>query len=213
MGVARCVALIAGQRSGHTKGTKRYELHKHAKATLGSGNVAQAVKLPAGEDAREWMAVHVVDFFNAQNIIVGGLSGTACTDLTCPSMTAGKDFEFLWSDPRTKDKPEKVSANQYALKLFAWIQSLLDSPAVFPPRKDQPWPKNFEEIVSKIFQRMFRVYAHLYISHFDKIVALGAEATVNSSLKHLIYFSREFKLLDEKRDCEPLKDLLARICK
>jgi hypothetical protein len=36
----------------------RYDLHKHAKATLGSGNLQAAVKLPETEDRDEWLAVH-----------------------------------------------------------------------------------------------------------------------------------------------------------
>ena len=40
------------------KGTKRYELHKYAKATLGSGNLKLAVKLPEREDLNEWLAVN-----------------------------------------------------------------------------------------------------------------------------------------------------------
>jgi MOB kinase activator 1 len=47
----------------HQAGTKRYELHKLAKKTLGNGAVTvellkQAVKLPTGEDLNEWLAVH-----------------------------------------------------------------------------------------------------------------------------------------------------------
>ena len=45
-------------------GTKRYELHKYAQATLGAGNLHDAVTLPEGEDLNEWLAVNVVDFFN-----------------------------------------------------------------------------------------------------------------------------------------------------
>jgi hypothetical protein len=41
-------------------GTKMAELHKQAKATLGiAQNLRLAVKLPAGEDINEWLAVHV----------------------------------------------------------------------------------------------------------------------------------------------------------
>ena len=31
-------------------GSRRFDLHKHAEATLGAGNLAEAVKLPAGEN-------------------------------------------------------------------------------------------------------------------------------------------------------------------
>lgn len=45
-------------KKSFAKGTKRYELHKHAKATLGSGNLRQAVVLPEREDINEWLAVN-----------------------------------------------------------------------------------------------------------------------------------------------------------
>ena len=42
------------------------------KASLNSGiNLRQVVKLPKGEDFNDWLAVHVVDFFNRINLIYG----------------------------------------------------------------------------------------------------------------------------------------------
>ncbi len=52
------------ERKHFKKGTKRYELHKKAKETLGSGDISMAVKLPEGEDLNEWLATNTVDFFN-----------------------------------------------------------------------------------------------------------------------------------------------------
>ncbi len=40
------------------KKQKAVELHQMAKATLGSGDLKQAVCLPKGEDLNEWLAVH-----------------------------------------------------------------------------------------------------------------------------------------------------------
>lgn len=37
---------------------RQVELLKHASATLGSGNIREAVKLPQGEDVNEWIAVN-----------------------------------------------------------------------------------------------------------------------------------------------------------
>ena len=69
-------------------GTMKYSLHKQAQASLNSGinlrqvtfyqilaindmiwcfkntTDVQVVKLPKGEDFNDWLAVHVVDFFN-----------------------------------------------------------------------------------------------------------------------------------------------------
>lgn len=40
------------------EGSHQYDLMKHAAATLGSGNLRQAVVLPEGEDLNEWVAVN-----------------------------------------------------------------------------------------------------------------------------------------------------------
>lgn len=58
--------LRSGNRSSKTfkpkknipEGSHQYELLKHAEATLGSGNLRQAVMLPEGEDLNEWIAVN-----------------------------------------------------------------------------------------------------------------------------------------------------------
>lgn len=44
--------------ASYTQGTKQYQLRKYAEQTLGSGNLRNAVVLPEGEDANEWIAVH-----------------------------------------------------------------------------------------------------------------------------------------------------------
>ncbi len=69
------------------------------------------------------------------------------------------------------------------------------------------YPRGFLSNVKNIFRRLFRVYAHVYYSHFDKIVCLGAEAHLNSCFKHFILFVTEFDLV-EAREQEPLKDLI-----
>lgn len=40
------------------KGTTSYQLRQFAEATLGSGSLRKAVKLPEGEDLNEWLAVN-----------------------------------------------------------------------------------------------------------------------------------------------------------
>jgi len=36
------------------------QLRKHIDATLGSGNLREAVRLPPGEDINEWLAVNIL---------------------------------------------------------------------------------------------------------------------------------------------------------
>ena len=88
-----------------------------------------------------------------------------------------------------------------------WVQEILDDEAVFPSRVDVPFPKNFPSIIRNIFKRLFRVYAHIYYSHFHKIVSLGEEAHLNTCFKHFYYFITEFQLVD-KRELAPLQELI-----
>ena len=67
----------------------RYSLHKLAQASLNSGlNLRLAVRLPEGEDLMDWLAVHVVDFYNRINLVYGTISDF-CTDESCPKMSGG----------------------------------------------------------------------------------------------------------------------------
>ena len=76
--------------------------------------------------------------------------------------------------------------------------------------EDVPFPKNFKDIVKNIFKRLFRVYAHIYYSHFDKIIELGEEAHLNTCFKHFYFFITEFQLIPPQ-ELEPLKDLIANL--
>ena len=47
--------------------------------------MSDMVQVPDGEDEKEWIAVHAVDFFNRISLIYGTLSDK-CTLHSCPSM-------------------------------------------------------------------------------------------------------------------------------
>ena len=104
-------------------------------------------------------------------------------------------------------KPIKVSAPEYVNYLVDWIQVMLDNEKMFPSRVDIPFPKQFQSVVKQIFKRLFRVFAHIYHSHFKTIVALGAELHLNTCVRHFILFVTEHKLVD-KKELAPLSDLI-----
>jgi hypothetical protein len=64
------------------------QLKRHIDATLGSGDLAAAVRLPPGEDLNEWLAVNTVDFYNAVSVLHGTLA-EFCTERGCEVMCAG----------------------------------------------------------------------------------------------------------------------------
>nr|GLL48716.1 MOB kinase activator-like 1B isoform X1 [Ipomoea trifida] len=167
---------------------KGAQLRKHIDATLGSGNLREAVRLPPGEDINEWLAVNTVDFFNQVNLLYGTLT-EFCTPDNCPTMTAGPKYEYRWADGVQIKKPIEVSAPKYVEYLMDWIEGQLDDESIFPQRLGAPFPANFKEVVKTIFKRLFRVYAHIYHTHFQKI---------------------EFGLID-KKELAPLQELIESI--
>lgn len=99
-------------RKSIPEGTHRHDLLKHAEATLGSGaDLRQAVQLPEGEDLNEWVAVHIVDFFNQISMLYGTIT-EFCTPQKCPIMSAGPKYEYHWADGQNFKKPIKCSAPQ-----------------------------------------------------------------------------------------------------
>lgn len=63
-------------------GSKGAALKQHIDATLGSGNLREAVLLPPGEDLNEWLAVNTVDFYNAISMLYATLGRGALVTLT-----------------------------------------------------------------------------------------------------------------------------------
>ncbi|XP_072793630.1 MOB kinase activator 1A-like isoform X1 [Vicugna pacos] len=115
------------------EGSHQYELLKHAEATLGSGNLRQAVMLPEGEDLNEWIAVNTVDFFNQINMLYGTIT-EFCTEASCPVMSAGPRYEYHWADGANIKKPIKCSAPKYIDYLMTWVQDQLDDETLFPSK-------------------------------------------------------------------------------
>ncbi|XP_015917788.1 MOB kinase activator-like 3 [Parasteatoda tepidariorum] len=193
------------------QGTLRYSLHKRAQATLVSAeNLQEAVKLPPGENLNDWLAVHVVDFFNRINLIYGTVI-ESCTEESCPTMSGGPRFEYLWADGEQYKKPTRLPAHNYISLLMDWIEKQINNDGIFPVTVDIPFPRNFIPTCKKILTRLFRVFVHVYIHHFDRIVAIRAEAHVNTCYKQFYYFVKEFCLVSE-RELEPLVEMTRRIC-
>ena len=46
-----------------------------------------------------------------------------------------------------------------------------------------------QDVTKTIFKRLFRVYAHIYHSHFKQVVSLDEEAHLNTCFKHFIFFT------------------------
>ena len=113
-------------------GTQRFELHKKAQASLNAGlDLKLAVQLPAGEELNDWVAVHVVDFFNRVNLIYGTISD-GCTERSCPIMSGGPKYEYRWQDEHKFRRPTALSAPRYMDLLMDWIEVQINNEDIFP---------------------------------------------------------------------------------
>lgn len=192
-------------------GTMRYELHKQSKASLHAGiDLKECVKLPKDQDLMDWVAVHVVDFYNRINLIVGGIE-EVCSEESCPTMSGGKRYEYHWCDKGKYKKPTSVPAIEYISLLMDWIESLINNEDIFPVDKDIPFPKSFLPTAKKILTRLFRVFVHIYMHHFERLQYLKVEAHVNQCYKHFYFFVTEYSLVEAK-ELEPLREMSQKIC-
>lgn len=217
-------------------GSRRYELHKHAAATLNGGRLLEAVRLPTGENLYDWLTVNAVvsrdhasalsfvpagpskgsrsplvaqDFFNELSLLYGILCDT-CTPSSCPTMSAGSKFEYKWADGVSIKKPIRCSAPKYIDLMMTWAQTTLDDETIFPIRAGEPFPSSTGRTLRAIFKRLFRVYAHMYAAHFRELQGMGAEPHLNTCFRHFILFVKEFDLI-EAAELSPLADLIDRL--
>jgi len=205
-------SLFNFARDARTFRPKKYagpnsaQLKQRIDATLGNGDVYEAILVPEGVELNEWLAVNTTDFYNSTMLLYSTLV-EFCTPESCPCMSAGPKYEYRWADGVKFKKPIEVSAPAYTALLMEWIEQLLDNERVFPVATGEPFPADFIDTVRKIFRRLFRVYAHIYHSHFNQVCELGEEAHLNTLFKHFIFFSHYFKLIIPQ-EIAPLQELV-----
>ncbi|KAJ1981265.1 MOB kinase activator 1B [Dimargaris verticillata] len=189
-------------------GSKQYQLRRFAEATLGSNNLRLAVLLPEGEDACEWVAVHIVDFYNQINMIYATIADQ-CTADSCSVMSASPKYEYHWSDGQQYKKPVRVSAPQYITLLMDWAQKQIGNEQLFPTQAGRPFPPNFlNTTASMMFRRFLRVYAHVYHHHYATCKQRGLEALLNTAFKHFVCFAIHFNLIQAK-EFAPVNEIMA----
>jgi len=171
----------------------------------------KAIELPPGEDLNEWLAMLTVEHFNSANLCWGFVEQT-CNVESCPKMTAGRNYTYLWQDSKNEkySKSTELPAFEYTGQLLIWVSDLMDDEAVFPTTEAGKFPKNFLKMVKKIWTRLFRIYFHIYYHHWAHVQKVEAEPHINTSFKWLYYASSVFQIVDPN-DLEPMKEVIKKI--
>src|SRR5689334_20716653 len=140
------------------------------------------------------------------------------------------NHSFTWLNSRYQ--PVEIPAYEYLTLVRRYITGKLDDITIFPtdpagvsyadnpafcnplPESGQDWvgkrsgfPQNFMETCKTIFRQMFRVYAHLYWSHFDDLFSLNLEKSMNSCFSHFILTATTLNLLKQS-DLESMQPLI-----
>ena len=144
-----------------------------------------------------WLATHTYDFFNEISVIYGTVVAH-CTVDSCPCMSAGPRYKYKWADGIVVKSPIVLPAQEYITLLLDWVDTQL--PLL---RKDQNSKKvvsdgRLEEIVSCVLKRLFRVYAHMYHSHYPIFCKMGLDKCLNACFGRFIWFVNVFELVEKK---------------
>ncbi|KAE9351670.1 hypothetical protein PF008_g5817 [Phytophthora fragariae] len=186
-------------RKKHVSGTRTWNLHRYIKDSMASGlDLADCIQLPEGCQLDEWVAVHVIDFFNEISLLFGTVS-EFCTRSSCPHMSAGPCYTYLWADGVQQVTPISLPACEYVARLLGWVEKQLDDPQLFSEVDSRAeCSAKFMRAARNILKRLFRVYAHMYHNHLQHYAALHAESHLNLCFKRFVLFARQFQLIEQK---------------
>jgi MOB kinase activator 1 len=161
-----------------------------------------------------WIATHVLDFFNEISIVFGTIhAGNKCNAETCPCMSAGPRYTYKWADGNVVTTPIKLPASEYIRLLLEWVKEQILNTTLFPTLNSLdavPQQPEFNLTVNAIFKRLFRVYAHVYHSHYPYICSMNIDKSLNQMFGRFVWFVHEWNLVDE-RQLAPMKEVMKEI--
>lgn len=178
-------------------------------------DLATIIECPSNTDINEWIAIHIVQFYNELSLLCGIIryKNIICNEKCCPTMTAGLDYEYFWHS-KEFIQPIAVSAPKYIDFLLEWIEEIINDRKIFPRINDNDNDKkengdngdneeykfgsDFKSKMSKICRRIVRVFGHIYFKHYGEIKELKMDIYLNTSFQYFIYFIKQFKLIKDK---------------
>mmetsp|Transcript_14213 Transcript_14213/g.23184 ORF Transcript_14213/g.23184 Transcript_14213/m.23184 type:complete len:381 (+) Transcript_14213:137-1279(+) len=179
--------------------------------TLRNLSVEDSVKLPTGALKSAWIASNLKNF-QIDLKEIWGLVESVCRssdEETCLIMSAGSRYQFLWQDGEKYKKPTELRASDYIDTLFAHAERKFDQWKIAEDATS-PLPKGSLREAKMIYKRLFRVYAHLFHSHFELIKNTDTEGPLTVCFKRFVLFIKEFNLVKEN-ELAPMKELIALI--
>jgi len=167
----------------------------------------------------EWVATQVWTVYQECDYVYCMLINF-CNQSKCPRMSAGDHVFYSFHD-ETTDRTENLCAIEYMKKTVIWAYYKLEDNELLPRdygcKVKIPHDRFYDE-VKVIMRRLFRIYAHAYLHHFNEIREHDArggdpiEGPLNWGFKHFIFVALEFDLV-EMADMVVLKGLIDKFMK
>lgn len=122
---------------------------------------------------------------------------------SCHRMTAGAQLSYKWADEKNP-KPRELNALDYMRALQAWGHSVFDERTIasMPPGGDR-------KTLQTLLRRCFRVYAHLYIEHYEQLSYRRNIPLINAYFKEFLRIVAVVDLVPESQ-MKPLALLITR---
>jgi MOB kinase activator 1 len=122
----------------------------------------------------------VIDFYNKIDLLNTSIK-SECTEEKCKKMSAGNSIEYAWLDKDSEKYKNATSipAPLYIKLLQEWIKRQVDLCEKYNEENNN-FPKNFSSLMKKIYTRMYRVFVHIYYTHFNDMKNKGTEAHLNT---------------------------------
>lgn len=210
--MSQAAQQVFRSREKHHRHPQKAQENNQIPAYIDQFNFREEVKLPQGQNREDWIAKHTDSIFRSIDALFQGIT-TFCTAQSCPTMTAGKGYKYIWHEQnhnRDQNNTLEVSAPDYIALLISYIQSNLSNRDFFPLSSSGNYPVNFDDIVKQIMNKAFRFYAHVYYHHMKQLKSANLDLSFNSSFRHFVFFVYEFNLID-KDQVEPLRDTIQTI--
>mmetsp|Transcript_17561 Transcript_17561/g.21276 ORF Transcript_17561/g.21276 Transcript_17561/m.21276 type:complete len:182 (+) Transcript_17561:158-703(+) len=152
------------------------------------------------------MAGNTVDFFSELSLLYATVEKKHID--MCKNGEPGVGFPpgCAYQFPGLDDN----SAARYCDTTLAWIEDQVHNENVFPEDEDTKFPDDFiDTYVSKIFKRMFRIYAIILTTCWDGEDSMKAQESDEyciASFKHFYFFMLRHDLLKNDQEKEALKN-------
>lgn len=194
--------IVEGDLVDAFRHTGIYSLHLQARATLGTERMRKAIQPPLNTDENKWILAKTIGVVDD----TWNLFASFNVKCECQKMAAGPRVCYAWESD--SGEMERVTAQEYKQLALRYARAKLLKARDAPMYHCDQHAEEFRADMVKLYKRLFRVFAHQYLHHFEEVRASGSEATLNFCFKHLLYVALEFHLLSDT-DMLPLKDLIS----